>query len=344
MTASPALHRFRPALWFGALALLLVASEHAITRLPIFTLNPLLPLGMLFDVLVVLPGLFYLLVVRRYQLPLSTLAAAVGFCLPLAYWLIPAAQMPPLRLLHWLPVGLEGITLLVLAARGRRLVRAWRAAGASETATLPRLALALEATLGQTGIFLVAEIEMLRYALLSWRARAIAQPGAVAFSTHRESGFMALVMMGCVVVSVETAVVHLLASHWSPTLALWLLFFDAYSLLFLLAHGHAVRLSPIQLTADTLDIRVGFFWQVQVPRATLRAAEPLRGDLQATPDTLNLAKPLFTAPNLLLTLAAPVALRGLYGTQRTARCLALYVDQPAELLAALAVTPNFPTR
>ena len=344
MTASPALPRFRPALWFGALALLLVAIEHAVTRLPVFTLNPLLPLGMLFDVLVVLPGLFYLLVVRRYQLPLSTVAAAVGLCLPLAYWLIPPAQMPPLRLLHWLPAVLESVTLLVLAARGRRLVQAWRAAGATETAALPRLALSLEATLGRPGIVLVAEIEMLRYALLSWRARATAQPGAVAFSAHRESGFLALVVMFGVVMGVETAVVHLLASHWSATLAGWLLFVDAYTLLFLLAHAHAVRLSPVQLTADTLDIRIGFFWQVQVPRAALRAAGPLRGDLLPAPDTLNLAKPLLTAPNLLLTMAAPVALRGLYGTQRTARCLALYVDQPAQLLAALAVTPDFPTR
>ncbi len=344
MTASPALHRFRPALWFGALALLLLAIEHTVTRLPVFALRPALPLAVLFDVLVVLPGLFYLLVVRRYQLPLSTVAAAVGLCLPLAYWLIPPAQMPPLRLLHWLPALLEGITLLLLAARGRRLVRAWRAAGAIDTAPLPRLALALEATLGRLGIVLVSEIDMLRYALLSWRARAMVQPGALAFSTYRESGFLVLVVMFGVVMGVETAVVHLLASHWSATLAGWLLLADVYALLFLIAHAHAVRLNPVQLTADALDIRVGFFWRVQVPRAALQAAAPLRGDLIAAPDTLNLAKPLLTAPNLLLTLAAPVPVRGLYGVRRTARHLALYVDQPAELLAALAVTAHFPTR
>ena len=344
MTLTPAHSRFRPALWFAALALLLIGFEHAVTRLPVFALRPILPQAMLFDLLVVLPGLFYLLIVRRYRLPLSTVGAAVGLCLPLAYWLIPPAQMPPLRLLHWLPALLEGVTLLALAVRGRRLVRAWRAAGATETAPFPRLALALEATLGRPGIILAAEIEMLRYALLSWRDRVPVRPGAVAFSTHRESGFVALVVMGGVVMGVETAVVHLLASHWSPTVAGWLLLADVYALLFLVAHGHAVRLNPVQLTADGLDIQVGFFWQVRVPRAALQAAERLRGDLVPAPDLLNLAQPLLTAPNLLLTLAAPTAVRGLYGTQRTARRLALYVDQPAALLAALAATPDFPTR
>ena len=337
MTYASSSTRFRPALLFGALMLLIVAIEHAVTRLPVFALRPALPRAVLFDVLVGLPALFYFLVVRRYRLPLSTLAGAVGACLTLAYWLIPAAQMPSLRALQLLPAVLEGITLLLLAARGRRLVRAWRAAGATETAPLPRLALALEAALGRSGIVLVSEIDMLRYALLSWRARATAQPGALAFSTHRESGFLVLVVMFGVVMGVETAVVHLLASHWSATLAGWLLLADVYALFFLIAHAHAVRLSPVQLTADALDIRIGFFWKVRLSRAVLLAAEPLRGDLVPAPETLNLAKPLFTAPNLLFTLAAPVAVSGPYGTRHTARRLALYVDQPAALLAALAL-------
>ncbi len=132
------------------------------------------------------------------------------------------------------------------------------------------------------------------------------------------------------------AVFYLLVNLCSPNAAGWLLVAEGYGLLMLVAHGHAVRLQPTLLTADALLIRVGFFWQVEVPRAQLLAAQTLRGDFPPGPDTLNLARPLLAAPNVMLTFAAPVMVSGLYGICRPARRLALYLDQPAPLLAALA--------
>ena len=328
------LHRFRPALWFAALALLLVGIEHFVTRQPAFGQHRALPLAVLFDVLVGLPTLFYILVVRRYQWPPNTVLAAVGAGLALSHWLIPAAQLPPLQVLRWLPAGLELMTLGLLLTRARRLWRAYHTAVLVETGFLSRIRTAVAQQMGPTGQLLLAEIDMLRFAVAGWWARPAAHPNATAFSSHRESGFVALVVVGCLGLLIETAALHLLAHHWSPTLANWLLLFEVYGLLLLLAHGHAVRLQPTLLTAGEVLVRVGFCWRVVVPRAALVAVEPLRGDLQPDSETHNLAKLLFTAPNLLLTFAESVTLTGPYGIRRSARRVAIYLDQPRQFIAA----------
>ena len=346
MTYTPSLFlRLRPLLVFAALALLVVGIEHMVVRLPTFALHPALPWGVLFDVLVGLPLVFYWLVMRRYRLSPVVLGTVFSACLAVAYWLLPAPQWPQVPLFKLLPIGLEGLTLFALATRGRRLVRAWQAAGATETQVLPRLRLAAEQGLGTAGVVLVAELDMLRYAVLSWRERLPVMPlGTTAFSSHRESGFGAVLGVACFALLIESAALHLLVRLWSPTAAGWLLVADAYTLLLFVAHGHAVRLQPTVLTNDALLVRVGFIWRVAVPRAALQTAELLRGDFATDAETINLARPLLAAPNVMLTFAAPVAVTGPYGTRRTARRLALYLDQPQAFLLAAGSPSDFPTR
>ncbi len=329
--------RLRPVLAFAALAFLVVGIEHTVVRLPSFPQHLALSWAVLFDVLVGLPLLFYVLLLRRYRLSPLVLGGVVSACLALACWLLPVPQWPSQALLRLLPMALEAVTLLALAARGRALLRAYRAAGAHETRLLLRLRLAAAQELGMAGGLLVAELDMLRYALLGWWEPIPAtRSGVAAFASHRESGLGALLGIVCFGLLIESAALHLLVRMWSPVAAGWLLVADAYALLLFIAHGHAVRLQPTLLTADELLVRVGFFWHVAVPRGSWPTAELLRGDFAADAETLNLARPLLTAPNVMLTFAAPISVTGPYGICRPARRLALYLDQPMALLDALA--------
>ena len=106
----PFSQRLRPVLVFAALALLVVGIEHTIVRLPAFTRQPALSWGVLFDVLVGLPLLFYGLVMRRYRLSPVVLGTVVSACLALAYWLLPAAQWPevPMLKLFYIRSTLQG--------------------------------------------------------------------------------------------------------------------------------------------------------------------------------------------------------------------------------------------
>lgn len=341
--ASAASAARRPVLLFAGLLVLIILIERRVTGLPAFARQPLLPVGVVVDLLLVVPALFYVLVVRPLRLSAASLGGAVGVGLALAFWLIPVAQQQPLRALRWLPGLLEALTLAVAAAKARRMVRAYRATYAQLPHYWPALRAAV-AALGRVGALLLAEADLLRYALLGWWAAPDVPAAAVPFSSHRESGFPAFIAMLTVALLVETAGLHLLVGHWSPALAAWVLVFDAYAVLTCVAHGHAVRLRPSLLFAETLELRVGTMWRLVVPRAALLAVEPLRDRPAPHPDTLDLTRLLFTTPNLLLTFTEPVTLAGPYGTHRTARRVAFYLDEPAPFRqAAQQPTGNAPS-
>ena len=334
MTASYSLDRFRPVIWFGLALLLVIVVEHTVTTSAPFGQRPILPYAVTFDVLVGIPALFYWLVVRPYRLPLSSLAGVVGACLTLTYWLLPAAQQAPLHALYFVPAVLEGIALLLLVAKSRRLVRHYRAAYRQQPHFWPCAQLAVRQALGPAGALLLGEVEMLRYALLGWWAKPEVPRQAKAFSTHRDSGFAAFALMLAGVLIVEMAVMHLLVGLWSARVAGWLLFGEVYTLVLFVAHGQAVRLRPVLVTADALHLNVGFVWHLEVPLGEVVAVEPLRDNPEPAADLLNLTKLLFTPPNLLLTFAQPVTVQGPYGLQRTGRRLAIYLDQPQQFAQA----------
>jgi hypothetical protein len=304
------------------------------TTTPLFSQRPILPYAVTFDLLVGLPALFYWLVGRHYQLPISSLIGVVGACLALAYWLLPPTQQAPLHALYFLPAVLEGLTLLLLAAKGWRLIRSYQLAY-QQPHVWPAAQVAVQQTLGPAGVLLLAEVEMLRYAVLGWWAKPEILLHTAVFSTYRESGFTAFASMVGVALVVEATVVHLLVSLWSAQLAGWLLFLEGYTLVMLLAHGQAVRLRPVLLTADTLHLQVGFVWQLTVPVAELVAVASVRDTPAPAPDLLNLTKLLFTTPNLVLTFSHPVTVKGPYGVQRTGKRLAVYLDQPQQFREAL---------
>ncbi|GAB2789400.1 hypothetical protein GCM10027175_29960 [Hymenobacter latericoloratus] len=323
------------------LLLAVIGLEWLIVRQPVFTRQPLLPAAASFDVLVGLPVLFYLLVVRPYRLPLSTVAAAFGAAVGLGYWLIPGPQQQYVQWAGQVLGVVETLTVALLLLNLRRLQRAYRAARRHTPEVAERLTAAFRQVFGRPLAPLVFELLLFYYGLLSWRAQPVVAAGSRVFTNYQNSAFTAYVGTVMLLSGVEMGTLHLLLACWSPVGTGVALLVHLYGLLVLLAHVRAVRLLPVQLTAEQeLVVRVGFFWTVRLPRAVLVAAQLLPDTPAPAPGRLNLARPLLTPPNLLLVCAAPQPLLGPYGLRRNARELALYVDDAAGLLAALALPEN----
>ena len=328
--------RLGPLLLFGLLATLLVGIEHTVVHRPDFGQHPALPPAVAADLLLVLPGLFYLCVVRRYRLPLSTLAAAFGGGLALSHWLLPATTLPLLAWAGPLAAVAEVATLTYAGVRVRRIWRGYQAARAQSADFIDNLRAATQPVLGRLTEAIVTEVAMLRYALLGPWVRPEVAPGEAVFTTYQKSGFGALLATFAGLSALEMAVAHLLVGHWWPTAAWWLTGLSAYSLLWLWAHGQAVRARPVLGTPEALVLRVGLVWRVAIPQAQLLHVAPLAEAPAPAPDLLNTARLLLAPPNLLLTLAAPLVVQGPYGLRRAVRRLAIYVDEPAALQQLLA--------
>ncbi|RSK49352.1 hypothetical protein [Hymenobacter rigui] len=328
----------RPALGFGLLVLAVIGIEWLVIRQPVFLQRPLLPAAVSFDVLLGLPMLFYLLVVRPYRLPVSTVAAAFTAAVALGYWLLPGPQQQYVRWAGQALGGVEVLTAALLLLNLRRLQLACRAAGQHTSEVAEQLTAAFRQVFGRPLAPLVFELQVFYYALLSWRARPVATTGSRVFTSYQESAFTAYVGTVMLLSVAEMGALHLLLIRWNPLVAGVALVLHLYGLLALLAHARAVRLLPVQLTPEQeLVVRVGFFWTVRLPLAALAAAQRLPDTPAPAPGRLNLARPLLTPPNVRLMLAGPQSISGPYGLHRVARELTLYVDDAAGLLAALAL-------
>ena len=330
------LARSWPALLFGLLALLLVAVEWQLTRLPQFYQRPALPAAVSADLLLGLPLLFYFVVARRYRLSPLTLGVAFGAAVAVAGWVLPAGQQ---QYVGWGKTALllaEPLALLVGLWHLRRLVRAYHhGRQQGETDFLTNLENSFQTVFGRPLRPVVGELAVLRYAL--WFGRpATAERATAPFTAYRQSAFRATMGALLLASGVEMLVAHLLLVRWSAAAAGVALALSLYSVLFVLGHLRAVVLRPTVVTADgRLRLRVGFVWQVDLPLAAIVDAYQLPTAATLRPETLNLAKLLLTEPNVLLVLQRPVLVRGLYGLTRERQRLAVYVDEPAAFLNQL---------
>jgi hypothetical protein len=117
---------------------------------------------------------------------------------------------------------------------------------------------------------------------------------------------------------------------WSPIAAWLATASSAYLLLWVIGDAQAIRLHPVAVSGATLHVRLGVRWRVAIPLAEIASVTEIR----AVPDgAMNLA--LFE-PTVLVTLRAPVVVRGLLGKQRRADRIALTIDDPKAFLAAVA--------
>ena len=328
----------RPVLGFGLLLLAVIWFEWLVIRQPIFRQRPLLPAAVSFDVLLGLPVLFYLLVVRPYRLPVSTVAAAFAAAVALGYWLLPVPQQQYVRWAGQALGGVEVLTTALLLVNLRRLQQAYRAARQHTSEVAERLTAAFRQVFGRPLVPLVFELQVFYYALLSWRARPVVAADSHTFTSYQESAFTAYVGTVMLLSVAEMGALHLLLVRWNPLVTGGALVLHLDGLLLLLAHARAVRLLPVQLTAgQELVVHIGFFWTVRLPRTSLARAQRLPDTPTPAPGRLNLARPLLTPPNVLLVLTGPQDIMGPYGLRRVAHELTLYVDDAAGLLAALAL-------
>jgi len=335
------LYRRPPLVRFGLLALGIYAVELLVVRSPMFPRNPDLAAGAVtFDLVICVPALYYLLVVRSGRLPAITVVPVFLASLFGASLVLPAGRGLPLDLMKYLVVPAE---LLLAAYVGTSAYRAIRSGARTATGgrvdLVEHLRSVLAAVLPVPPVAgaIAYEIGFLYYALFSWRSEPDVREGERAFSYHRKTGYAGVLAAAAFVTVVETAVVHLLIQRWSVTLAWILTAVSLYGVIWLLGHLQAVRLRPILLTGDTLEVRIGLLWNVRVPyhqisgvvRVAAREAPGRRaaGYLHAV---------VLGTPHLLVELAEPVDVRGLYGyTKRGVRRIGVAVDERDRFAAEL---------
>jgi hypothetical protein len=314
---------------FAGLALVMMGVEWWVTRSAALARGGAVPVAVAVDLVIVLPGAFFLLVLRPAQRPLLGAAPVLALGALLAATLLGAR--PETKVLLRVAGGFAELAVLALLVRRVR-VAAGQLRGADQEDLLLRIGALTDPMLRLLG----AELATVYYAFVGPFVRRPAR--ADEFRYTEESGAGATLFALGLMLTMEGLAVHVVLHAFHPRAAWVLAAANAYALVWLAAAAQAARLRPVALTDDRLLVRTSLLWTVDVPRVTIVALEPISGAPSGEEARGVLRAAFGVAPNLLLTLAEPVLAKGPVGIARSVRRIALYVDEPARLRSALATT------
>jgi hypothetical protein len=309
---------------FAALAAAALVVEWLVAHSAMLSHTRLIPYAVLADLVLVLPLVFYALVLRPAKRPLLEAApVATTGSLVAAVLLARAPHMGSVLL--WVGIAAEVAVFALLWQKLSAAARRFKAAGGIDDPIL-RLEALPERWLRILGLELVVGY----YALVG--PRVCRTPTASEFSYTEKSGLGGLLFALGFVTVVEGLVVHFLLRQWHPAAGWVFSGLHAYTLLWLGAAYQAARLRPVVVTDNSLVFRYSLLWTAEIPRTQLASIAPLK----AMPADKTVLRAAFgDDPKLLLTFTEPVTVKGLLGKQKQITQLALFVDAPERLLAAL---------
>jgi hypothetical protein len=315
----------------------------AIARSSAMQVQPtVVSVALLVDLTVTAGAICYLLLVRPGTLPGLALIPLLLLGPFTASRILPEEQQGVLVVLGVVWAVAELAIAGAAIVRGRRLVRATRAARRRGEAPWPALAAGLTEILGHPRIAEVVAQEAIAtyYALAGWLRRPRSADGATIFTHHRSHAWGAVVLALVVLSVPEGLGIHFLIQRWSATAAVIASGLHVYGLLWLIGDHQYMRHTAIALGADgLLRIDIGFRLHLEMRIDDIAAIGATRDVIEGAEHLLE-AKVMGDA-NVFVRLHASRMATVLLGRRRQVSGLAMRVDDPEALIRAVHVrTPD----
>jgi hypothetical protein len=340
---SPRARRNRAFVAFAIIALISFAVDGAIAHSSRFFERPeLFTAAISFDLTLGVTIAYWLIVVRGGHAAMRTLLPVFVLSVGAATLTLPAGHRDLVHYARFLAVPFELAIFVAIGVAVRNAQRRLAAAG-TELDLPERIRAVLEGSLLARRIadIVATETSIFYYALASWRRAPFSPTDARTFSYHARNGSAAIIYTLAAASAVEVAVVDLLVRLHAPRIANALIALGIVSTIWLIGFARAVQLRPHFVSPNLIALRNGLQRHVEVAPSTITSIEVGRAarDSASAPDTVRFAR---GAPNVLLRFAGPVQVHGVYGTRRTAASVALVVDDPSALVAAIEIARMSP--
>jgi hypothetical protein len=311
-------------LWFIAPLLAVYAAAFVVVEvLPRADAPGAVAAGLTLDLVVLVPALYYTVLVRGRGWPAITLAPVFLLGFGAASLLVPAEHHALLNAVGYALPIVELALVGYVGYKAWRVVRANREANAAGGDFYDRVRETLRGAFDVPAVAgaLAYEVSLFHYAFSLRRAGAPAR----GFAYHRRSGYGAVFAAVLMVAALELVAVHFLLRSWSETAALIHIVLSLYGVVWLVGDYRAMRRRPHELRATGLRVRYGLRWDLETTwdRVALvrRTRQPAAGD-----DYLSTVP--VGSPQYVVELRAPVEATGPYGITRDVRRVGLVVDEP----------------
>ncbi|MEM1042893.1 MAG: hypothetical protein AAGI91_09710 [Bacteroidota bacterium] len=316
--------RLTSPLWFAAPLLAVYAATFFIVEvLPQASAPGAVAVGMTADLVILVPALYYVVLVRGRGWPAITLAPVFLLSFGLASLIVPAEHQSVLRAIGYALPAVELALVGYVGHKAWRVVRANREASAAGGDFYDRVREALRGAFDVPAVAgaLAYEVSLFHYAFLFRRT----EPPVHSFAYHRRSGYGAVFAAVLMVAAVELVAVHLLLQAWSETAAFAHAALSLYGIIWLIGDYRAMRSRPHELGVDGLRLRYGLRWDLAVAwrhvAGVSRTRQPAPGD-----DYLSTVP--VGSPQYVVELHMPLEATGPYGVARSVRRIGLVVDEP----------------
>jgi hypothetical protein len=320
---------------FAVAALLIYAFEFLIARSPAAA-SPSLPLAMTLDLTLVVPSLYWLLVIRPAGASATRVVAVFVLSILGARFVLLPSQREYLLYARYLVAPFELALVAYVVVKIRRAAGGFR--GAAVDADVPeRIAAALDNAFPYpvVGRIFTTEFVLGYYALLSWRRPPHVPPAARAFTFHRTSGLIGLLCAVIGAAVVELFVVHLVVHAFSARAAWVLTALSVFGVVWLVGFTRAIVQRPVLVHAGGVTVRSGAAWTLDVPAPAIARLDTGRVTVPPRGAEGHLRVGGSGRATALITLHEPLIAVGAYGRLRPVRTVSITIDEPAAFADAV---------
>ena len=298
--------------------------------------QPVIANGLLADIILTFPAVFYFLIVRPYKLRKTTMLLVFSCCCLVAYLVLPDQQKQHILQVRKLTVVIELVFVCYLFTRIKQVLRVYKA----KQQMLPDAAYNLRASMTEVlgnlrpVKLLAAELSILRYGVLVTRRERKLEEPLQKFTVYRESGYVALFSVFVAVSVIEITGMHLLLVQNHRTVALITTMLSIYGTLFLIADISAIAKRPILITETQLILRTGIRWRAITTINNIESLTEIKNDFMVPADCYTGAV-IKSAVNVLVTFKQKVEIERLYKANLNVQSILMSVDKFHEFKAAV---------
>lgn len=261
--------------WLFLLLLLVLFSNFAVYRLPAIPLpqdaNGVV-IGSLLDLSIVAP-LLILSITRKKGYTVKRFFTFMVLGLVAARFIIPAEHFAPFKFVPFLAIGFEVVILiaeigllLLLAKHLPGILRELKKENLNGLFAFP--AIVRERVSSHPIISIIsAEMLMFYYAFASWKRKPII--GESTFTLHQKTSYIAFNIMLIHAIVLETFGLHWWLHDQSILLSVILLILNVYSILFFIGDIQAVRLNPLKLNRNYMQVSLGLMKRMEIPYSNI---------------------------------------------------------------------------
>ncbi len=311
-----------PVLFAVATTVIYVTIWQLMGRLPDLPDPGFIAAAATFDLAVIVPGLYYILLVRKRGWPVISVVPVFLLSLFTATLLIPEAHHGTVDVLKLIVPVVELGVLGLIVVKGASVVRTYRQSSSDDAYN--RIREAIQAALGRSvpADVMSYEVAVLRYALVGWKEKV--STNSSSFGYLRTSGYGPILLAILMAAVAEMIGGHFLLRMWSDTAAIVHLILVGYALVWFVGDYQAMRTRCLEVGDKVFRVRLGIRWDATIPTHNISGVRRLSVPPEKSSAYLN-ATPL-GRPVYLIEMKRPVHVSGPYGFGRTVTQIGVAVD------------------